>query len=219
MIFGEDEAVKLLKKKLKTAGCDMDNVKKWSRQLQAVKKQSQVTQKQYLASLENLETVENYMKELQELLTGSKSWDKEQLKELQFVNRELKKMRTSCDHEFVVSREDREFHLIYDTICRMIGGFDGADNERILLLSEVENLRALIKEKLEREKPEPIALAFFYLDHKDAELVNLPPERRLEKINEVYETEFLQSIRGQTASAGMSEDELVQVIHEVVGTE
>jgi hypothetical protein len=41
----------------------------------------------------------------------------------------------------------------------------------------------------------------------------------LEKINEIYETEFLQSIRGQTASAGMSEDELVQVIREVVGTD
>jgi hypothetical protein len=219
MIFGEDEAVKLLKKKLKAAGCEMDEVKKWTRQLLAVKKQSQVTQKQYLTALENLETVENYMKELQELFTGKKTWSREQLKELQFMNRELKKLRTSCDHEFVVSREDKEFHLIYDTICRMLGGFKGADNERILLLSEIENLRALIKEKLERQKPQPIALAFFYLNHKDAELVNLPPEKRLAKINAIYDDEFLQSMRGKTASAGISEEELAQVIDEVVGKE
>jgi hypothetical protein len=218
MIFGEEEAVKLFKKRLKTAGCEMDDVKKWTRELLAVKRQSQVTKKNYLMSYENLQTVESYMKTLQELLTGPKNWDRERLRELQFLYRELRKLRASYDHEFVVSKEDKEFHLIYDTICRMMNEFDGADDKRILLLSEVENLRALIREKLERDKPEPIALSYFYLRHKDDELINLPPESRLEKINEIYKNEFLKAIQAQTETAGMTGEELMQVIREVVGS-
>jgi hypothetical protein len=217
MLFGEDEAIRQLKRKLQAHGCDAESVKKWGKQLLTVKRQLPGTWGQYQTSLANLRTIEVYMKKLQVRLSERKVWDRDTLKDIQATYRNMKKMSTSFDNEFVVSREDHEFHLIYDTICRLMDKFDGADDTRILLLSEVENILALIREKLDREMPDAVALSYFYLNHKDDELVSLPPESRLERITEVYENEFLKDVRMQTASGSMTSDELHQAIADAVG--
>jgi hypothetical protein len=217
MIFGEEEEIKQLKRRLQSAGCDADSVRKWAKQLQTVKKQLPGTWGQYQICHANLRTLEAYMKKLQGMLSGRRTWDRETLKTIQTMYRDLKKRSTSCDNEFVVSREDHEFHLVYDTICRLMDRFNGADDGRILLLSEVENILAMIRERLDREMPGAAELAYFYLNHKDEELVELPPERRLEKINTVYEEELLKPIERQTAAGAMTREELEQVIADAVG--
>lgn len=217
-MFGEDEEIKQLKSRLQQAGRDSDITKRWVKQLMGIKRQLPQVQKKYTDALENLMVVSEYVSELKEQLSGRKIWDKSSLRDLQDISKELKRIGNSYDNEFVVSREDREFHLIYDTIRRLLDKFGGADDERILLLSEVENLSALIKEKLEREKPDPVSLTFFYMDHRDEELVNLPPEVRLQKLTQVAEEEFYQPMYMQAAGIeGYGRNEIKALVNRIAG--
>lgn len=198
-MFGEDEEIRQLKKRLSVAGADMDIVKKWVKQLMSVKKQLPGVWGKYIECYEILKELACMMEAIKKMLCENKIWTKAEIRDLQEYAKEMKKIGTSYTHEFVVDKEDKEFNLIYVTIRRLVDKFDGTEENRILLLSEVENLEALIKEKLEREQPDSIALTVFYQTHKEEELESIPPEARLERILEVAEIEFYRPIYMQTA--------------------
>ena len=71
-------------------------------------------------------------------------------------------MQNNFDHEFLVSKEDQEFHSTYDTILRLGMKALNASDQKLLLQSEIENLLALLKENLEKEEPKIEALTFYY---------------------------------------------------------
>lgn len=217
-MFGEDEELKLLKAALKDAGCDADVIKRWSKQLLGIKKQMPAVVRRYEEAIMKLEEVSEYMQELKAMLSEKKYWDKGSLRDLQYIAKELKKIGTAYDHELVVSREDREFHLIYETIRRQIDKFEGANDARIYLLSEVENLSALIREKLARKKPNSIALTYFYSNYKEEELVDLPPEARILRIEQTAEQEFFGPIFAQlTGQRTENSDKIRALAQQVVG--
>mgnify|MGYP000787048453 CR=1 FL=1 len=103
-------------------------------------------------------------------------------------------MQNNFDHEFLVSKEDQEFHSTYDTILRLGMKALNASDQKLLLQSEIENLLALLKENLEKEEPKIEALTFYYQLGSDQELAQLPPAEKLEKITYFYEHEFRQPI-------------------------
>jgi hypothetical protein len=210
-MFGEDEEVRELKRQMQAAGCDMSVVKKWQKQLDWIRKQKPAVYGEYRTARENLIRVDTAVKRMEQLLTEQEFWTKERLREIAELRKELKKLSNSFHNEFLVSREDKDFHMTYSSILRLAGQFDGTNDDRILLLSEVENLLAPLAENLEKEQPDPAVLTYFYLNHKDVELSNLPASGKLVHLSTVYEEEFLQPLLGESETHNvMSEEELLQ---------
>ena len=218
-MLGEDEELKKLKKRMQAAGCDMDVVKKWQKQLHAVKKQYASVYGAYEMAYESLRDVDSCMKDLEKMLSSSDgTWDRFAIRQIQDICKILKRIKNAYDHEFVVSKSDAEFHLISETIRRLGEKFDGSGEQKILLQSEVENLRALISEKLKRNKPDGVQLTFFYMGHRDEELAELPPESRLELIQNVFEQEFLMLMLGEIKRLqDYTEEELKALVTRIAG--
>ena len=194
----------------------MEVVKNWQRQLERMQKQYPVQCQQFDNARKSLLEVEAYAKNIEALLVRRDAWTPDKKRELFSIQKELKKRKNTYIHEFLVSKEDKDFHLTYETIVKLIDQFDGSGDHAIILQSETENLLAMIKEDLEKETPDMLALTYFYIVGSDRELVDLPPKERLEKIKRVYEMEFIRPMERQLAIAkDMTEEQLHAWIQEI----
>jgi hypothetical protein len=210
-MFGEDEEVRKLKRLLKTAGCDMTVVKTWQKQLKWIRKQKKTIYGDYTAARDDLVRVDTVVRRMEQMLTEKGFWTKERMREISSLRKELKKLSGSFHNEFLVSKDDKDFHLTYQSILRLADAFDGKNDNRILLLSEVENLLGRLAENLEKEQPDPVRLTYFYYKHKDAELSELPAPGKLVRIANVYEEEFLQPLLDESETHRvMTEEEFQQ---------
>ena len=208
-MFGEDRRIRELKRRLSQAGCDMEVVKNWQRQLERMQKQYPVQCQQFDNARKSLLEVEAYAKNIEALLVRRDAWTPDKKRELFSIQKELKKRKNTYIHEFLVSKEDKDFHLTYETMIKLIDQFDGSGDHAIILQSETENLLAMIKEDLEKEIPDMLALTYFYIVGSDRELVDLPPKERLEKIKRVYEMEFIRPMERQlTIAKDMTAEQL-----------
>jgi hypothetical protein len=216
-MFGEDEEVRKLKRQLKSAGCDMSVVKTWQKQLGWIKKQKKSIYGGYTAARENLVRVDTIVRRMEQMLTEKGFWTKERMREIKSLRKELKKLFGSFHNEFLVSQDDKDFHLTYQSILRLADSFDGKNDNRILLLSEVENLLGRLAENLEKEQPDPVRLTYFYYKHKDAELSELPAAGKLVRILNVYEEEFLQPLLDESETHRvMTEEEFQQKLDRIL---
>jgi hypothetical protein len=210
-MFGEDEAVRNFKRQMKTAGCDMTVVKTWQKQLKWIRKQKKSIYGGYTVARESLVRVDTIVRRMEQMLTEKGFWTKERMREIKSLRKELKKLSDSFHNEFLVSKDDKDFHLTYQSILRLADSFDGKNDNRILLLSEVENLLGRLAENLEKEQPDPVRLTYFYCKHTDAELSELPAQGKLVRITNVYEEEFLQPLLDESETHQvMSEEEFQQ---------
>lgn len=190
-MFGMEEDLKKLKTAMQAMDCDTAVLRNWQRSYEKARKQLPSVMERYHSARNTIVRVEDIMKQLEQKLIDVADWDRQELKELQSALKELKKMQNTFDHELLVSREDKEFHLTYDTILKLGAKMGSRHENRIILQSEIENILALLKEDLEKDRPDFFALSFFYLNHTDKDLIDLPPVERLERIDDIYQTEFL----------------------------
>lgn len=216
-MFGEDSEMKELKKKIQLAGGDMTVVKTWQKQLDRITKLYPMTRNRYLSARQNLDCAAEAFSYIEEMLVNGTMWNRNLRKEFLQMRKEIKHYKDCMDHEFVVSREDREFHSTFDTILRLMDRYDGADTERVILKSEVENIISMTAEILERPMPGLIALSFFYVDHDDSELVDIPPNSRLQLIGDNVEAEFWTPMIAECMKAQVSREQLLEIVKQVIG--
>ena len=145
----------------------------------------------FLPYKEQTKRVQEDAQLMEQMLIAEQTADR---KEFGRLLKDLRQMQNNFDHEFLVSKEDQEFHSTYDTILRLGMKALNAPDQKLLLQSETENLLALLKENLEKEEPKIEALTFYYQLGSDQELAQLPPAEKLEKITYFYEREFRQPI-------------------------
>lgn len=192
MLFGED-SLKGLKKELKTAGADMSFVKGWQKSYDKVKKSTGQIETQYTQAKKELEQVHTLLRKMEQSLIAMKG---------DFTNasykailgecaRELKKYQGHFNQEFLIGKEDKEFHLTYQTILNLAAKGCGAQKDVLILQSEVENIIAVTEEALEKTWPKFCAMAYFYLERTDREIFDLPHADKVAEVNRIYETEFL----------------------------
>jgi len=192
MLFGED-SLKGLKKELKAAGADMSFVKGWQKSFDKVKKGSVQLENQYTKVKEDLEQVHTLLKDMESALIAVKS----DMDNSEFVSRvsnaakELKKYQGCFNHEFLISKEDKDFHLTYQTLLSLCNKGFKEQREVLIMQSEVENILAVTEEALEKEWPSYLAMAYFYIDRTDREIFDLPHSDKVAEVNRIYETEFL----------------------------
>lgn len=196
MLFGED-SLKNLKRELKNAGADMSFVKGWQKNFDKVKKASVQMEVRYTQAKKELMQVHAILKKMEKTLIVMKS-DIANPSHKGMISeciRELKKYQGHFNHEFLISKEDKEFHLTYETLLSLCAKGFHEKKDVLILQSEVENILALAEEALEKEWPSFRAMAYFYLDRTDKELFDLPHSDKVVEVNRIYENEFLTPMR------------------------
>lgn len=197
-MFGLGPEEKELQQVMKKAGANMRVVNDWLRTLERIRKNSRNVLIRYQNALDSTRAVEDLLVHVEEFLKDSEAdYDNARRKMLQGWLKEIKKLSGQCDHTFVVSVDDREFHLTYETILSLGAKYSGASEDRLIFLSEIENLLFLVRENLEKEHPDLIELCFFYLSNTDEELLELPPAERIRQVHQLFEHEFLDDMRKQ----------------------
>ena len=160
-MFGRDD-LKEIREALQICGCDMNAFKRWQRKYEKLVKQMPSVREQYENALRTTQEVYVIAQELERLIVQNQIRERENMKDFSALLKDLKKVQNSFDHEFIISREDREFHSTYESILRL--GTKALEDvqQKLILQSEIENLLALLKENLEKEEPRLEALCFFY---------------------------------------------------------
>lgn len=187
MLFGED-SLKGLKKELKTTGADMSFVKGWQKVYDKVKKNSGQIEAQYTLAKQELEQVHAILKKTEAILIAREG-------KLSECERDLKKYQGHFNHEFLIGKEDKEFHLTYQTIVNLCGNGHKTQKDVLIMQSEVENILAVTEEALAKDWPDFRAMAYFYLNRTDKEIFDLPHSDKVAEVNRIYEEEFLVPMR------------------------
>ncbi len=201
-----DDSLKGLKKELKTAGADISFVKGWQKNYDKVKKQYPLLESQYKKAKGDLEAVMLCLKEMEQLLIGAKDVaDGMFMEKLSRYAKELKRYQNVFNQEFLIGKEDQEFHLTFATILSLCGKDMKERRARLILQSEVENLMAITKEALGKTWPEFREMAYFYIEHTDKELLELPHADKIHFVKKLYFDEFYNPMK--------------QVIESVLGAE
>lgn len=202
-----DDSLKGLKKELKTADADMSFIKGWQKNYDKVKKQYPVLESQYIKAKADLEAVMVCLKGMEQLLILAKdAADFGGMKgNLSNFVQKLKSYKNAFNCEFLIGKEDKEFHLTFSAILSLCENDVREKRERLILQSEVENLMAITKEALEKSWPDFRAMAYFYLDHTDKEIFELPHQDKIQMVEKIYFDEFYHPMK--------------QVIEAALGTE
>lgn len=194
MLFGFDDSLKDLKKELKATGMNVPFVKEWQKSYDKVKKQSAVLKAQYTQAKLDLETVYRTLKVLEQKLIDGEA-------DLSTEIKGLKQYKTSFNQEFLIGKEDKEFHLTFQTILSLGEKKLSSQKDVLILQSEIENLLAVTKEALEKEWPGFRAMAYFYIERTDRDILDLPHGEKVVKVQRIYEDEFIKPMTQVLQSA------------------
>lgn len=195
-MFDRDPEEAKLQKAMRQVGADPAAVKSWFKTLDKMKKSAPSVRADYERALNSTEKLVVILEEMEQVLAGvGGRLTEKKAGTLLDGQREMAGLKGFCDHSFVVSPDDREFHLTFDTLLKMQIGSEVDSRQLLLFQSEVENLLALSRECLEREHPSLVRLCYYYVNRSDRELSKLPPVERLAKIQRVYQNEFIGKMR------------------------
>ena len=186
-MFGKNNYIEDIKAALAAADCDMNAFRSWQKMYDKIVKRKKEEEARYVRCRDMTMCVKADGEKMEQMLTSDTEID---AREFSRLLKELKQMQGSFDHEFLISKEDQEFHSTYDTIIRLSVKALETPDQRLLLQSEIENLLELLKENLEKEKPDMLALTFYYQIGSDKELATMSPADRLARIKRAYEGEF-----------------------------
>lgn len=183
MFLGFEDSLRELKKELKATDADMSYVKDWQKSYDKVRKSYPQLESQYKQAKTDLNSVYQLLKEMeQQLIVRGKN--------VSALAKDLKKYQNSFNQEFLIGKEDSDFHLTFQSILGLCRKDLSNERDLLILQSEVENLLAVTKEALEKNWPDFRALAFFYLERTDRELLDLPHGDKVEEVARIYDREF-----------------------------
>ena len=115
-MFGRNDFVENVKSALAAVDCDMGAFRSWQKMYDKLKKKKSEQEDRYRRCREQTKRVQEDAQLMEHMLTTAQSVDG---KEFGRLLKDLRQMQNSFDHEFLVSKEDQEFHSTYDTILRL----------------------------------------------------------------------------------------------------
>lgn len=193
-MFGFEDSLKDLKKELKTSGADVSFVKTWQKSYDKVRKQSAALKAEYTKAKMDLESVYQSLKTMEQKLIAGDS-------DLSSEVKGLRQYKTSFNQEFLIGKEDKEFHLTFATILSLGEKKNSAQKDMLILQSEIENLLAVTKEALEKAWPEFRAMAYFYIERTDRDIIDMPHTEKVSYVQRIYEDEFIKPMMQVLESA------------------
>lgn len=186
-MFGKDENLEKIKEALIAMDCDMSGFRSWQKQYDKLKKQWKNEEERYQKAKKLTMRVETVADRFEEILTSR--WGADKAEALQLV-KELKQLQNSFDHEFMISKNDDDFHSTYDAIIRMGAKALEDEQQRILFQSEIENLLQMLRENLVKQPPDAKKLCIYYMYRKDTDLEELSAQEKLVTVENVYQIMF-----------------------------
>ena len=213
MFLGFEDSLKEWKKDLKASGVDMSLVRSWQKAYDKVRRQTPVLESQYIKAKQDLKAVYTLLQDMEKTLVDCKSrggvlTEVETGKAIADFSNRMKQYQNSFNLEFLISKEDTEFHLTYRSILELCGK---KEKDSLILQSEIENLMALAKEALKKNWPDFRAMAFFYLERTDKEIFDIPHADKVEKVTRVFENECLKPMR-QMMTQCYGEEKAKQIV-------
>ena len=197
MLFGGDEQVKKIKTAFIATNADMNVVKPWLKMYEKTRKEALICMGRYYSGKENLERLITELGELEQMIRGYEPLAGTGKTRFGEILKDIKKMQGTFDDEFLISKEDKDFHSTLESILKLGPAYVRKNENGVILQSEIENLLALAKEGLERERPELFALTFFYLGHNNSELSELNFSQKVDRVMEIYKRDFITPIENQ----------------------
>ena len=110
-MFGKDDELEKVKSALAAMDGDMSAFRVWQKQYDKLNRQWQAVQERYQKARQITEQVHRNAKQLEEILVDDTQG---QRKEAAQILKEWKRLQNGFDHEFLISKEDREFHSTYE---------------------------------------------------------------------------------------------------------
>lgn len=193
-MFGFEDSLRDLKKELKTSGADVSFVKTWQKSYDKVRKQSAALKAEYTKAKMDLESVYQSLKTMEQKLIAGDS-------DLSSEVKGLRQYKTSFNQEFLIGKGDKEFHLTFATILSLGERKISAQKDMLILQSEIENLLAVTKEALEKAWPEFRAMAYFYIERTDRDIIDMPHTEKVVYVQRIYEDEFIKPMMQVLESA------------------
>lgn len=190
MLLGLDSEEKKLKTALEVTGADMVFVKNWLKLYERTKKSAAYVVKSYYAARNSLVELQENLRILEKLVIGFPVLALEQKKLFRELIRDMKKLQGNAGNEFLISREDRDFHTTLESVVKLSEQYIFGECDGIIFRSEIENLIDLTDEGMQREKPDLFALGYFYLNRTDEELSGMTMAEKKAKIERVFYQEF-----------------------------
>lgn len=196
-MFGFEDSLKKYKKEWKITGVDMAFVKEWQKQYDKVRRQAPELERQYIQAKAELEKVCEILEEIELMMIANQdiAFFPNSRRKLQEMAKEMETYQQHFKQEFLIGKADTAFHENYEIILKLCETNLKDRGDRLILQSEVENMIAIIKEALEKEWPPFYALAFYYINHTDEEIEELPHRDKINEVICIYKDEFFTPIR------------------------
>lgn len=209
MFLGFDDSLKGLKKEFKDAGVDMSIIRQWQKSYDKVRQHAPVLEGQYKTAKLELETVLAWLKDMeQQIIDGRINKDS-----LGLFCKEMKKFQGHFNQEFLIGKADTDFQTTYLSIIKLCDKGIGDKGNLLILQSEIENLMAVTKEALEKAWPGFKELAFFYLEHTDKEISDMPHLEKVARINGIYGEQFVAPFLG-AVTGRINQERIAEIMEE-----
>lgn len=194
-MFGLDNNEKELKELLAQLGCEASVFKNFRNVYEKLEKKYPAVSGRMSEAMQAGLQVKQIAEEIECYFTMGNAVD------LNERAKELKKLQGNYIHEFLVSSQDNDFVSTYSTVISKLPEVLKNPGSRLMVQSEIENLIAMIREKLEQPKPNMYAYTYFLLDHKDSELFEMHAEMRCEYVEKIYLDEVVNPVLKATEAA------------------
>ena len=101
--------------------------------------------------------------------------------------------------------------MTFQTILSLGEKKISAQKDILIVQSEIENLLAVTKEALDKVWPEFRAMAYFYLERTDRDIIDMPHTEKVAYVQRVYEDEFVKPMT-QVLQSTLGDERAKQVM-------
>lgn len=195
-MFGRDPENVKLEKALRAVGADPGLVRDWFKTLEKMRKIAPSVKNDYEQAHNSAEKLRRLLDKMEGALLGAgRVLSEQELQLLKDCRKSMRELQGKCDHNFVISPEDKEFHSTFDMLLVLQPGRESNAEKTLILQSEIENLQGMVNECLDREPPSLVWLCYYYANRQGKDLEKLAPAEKLAKVRRVYQNEFVERMR------------------------
>ncbi len=198
----KDELKEMRKHILATIGGDKTKLTNDLKEFQAAMELGATLYADYVDARDNLNQAREAIVKLLECMRETQ--DTEVRKDLQNLVSYLEKVYHDCS----IREDDLDFQSTLRSLKKMAADYSEnmAGMSKVMLRSELENVKAVLDDAAEWKAPDFLALAYYYLHADKSALRDMENEQRNQFVLAYFKNEFMDELMGQFYRAGKEPD-------------